>query len=127
MVLAVLVLTLVFAFFYTMFRNPILSTLSEAAGLTSFFANLIVVLYAFPAFTRTRDRAFLCIALAALMFGYGSLFTLLLGVRPPATAWHVGHIETQWYYATRYTTAIVGLVLYAYGIVGLIRRTSPRV
>jgi hypothetical protein len=91
-VLGVLVLTLVFAFFQTMFRNPGLSTLRQAEGLTSFFANVVVVFYAFPAFIRTKDRALLCVAFAALSFAYGALFTLLLGVRPPATAWHVAHV-----------------------------------
>ena len=126
-VLGVLVLTLVFAFFYTVFRTPVLSTLHQAESLTSFFANLVVVFYAFPAFIRTKDRALLCVTLAALIFAYGTLFTLLLGVRPPATAWHVAHVEAQWYYATRYITAIVGLVLYAYGVVSLIRRGRPKV
>lgn len=126
-VLAVLVLTLVFAFFYSMYRAPVVTTLYEAEALTSFFANLFVVFYAFPAFRRTKNRAVLCIAFAALMFAYGALFTLLLGIRPPATAWHVGGVEVRWYYATRYTTSIIGLVLYAYGLISLLRLKSTTV
>lgn len=30
-----------------------------------------------------------------------------------------------WYYASRYVTDLVGLVLYAYGIVSLARRAKP--
>jgi hypothetical protein len=121
LVLGVLVVTLVFSFFYSMFHAPVLSTLYHAEGLTSFFVNLVVVFYAFPAFKRTKNRALLCIGFAALSFAYRALFNLLLGVRPPATAWHVAHMEAQWYYATQYTATIVGLVLYAYGVVSLIR------
>ena len=121
-VLGVLVLTLVFTFFYTVFHAPLLGTLRDAESLTAFFANLVVVFYAFPAFIRTKDHALLCVSLAALSFAYGALFTLLLSVRPPATAWHVAHVEGLWYYAARSATGIVGLVLYAYGVVSLVRR-----
>jgi len=122
--LAVLILTLLFSFFYAVFRAPVVSTLQQAAALTSFFGNLVVAFYAFPAFRLKKDRGVLCIAIAALMFAYAALFSVLLGVRPPATAWHVGRIEAQWFYATYYTTGIVGLVLYAYGICSVIKRSS---
>lgn len=118
----VLLLILVFGFFYTVFHAPVLSTLYQAEVLVGLFANVVVACYAFPAFRRTKDRALLCIAFAALSFAYGALFTMLLGARPPSIGRHIAHIELQWYFATRYATAIIGVVLYAYGVVSLIRR-----
>jgi hypothetical protein len=123
-VLILLMLPLVIGFFYTAVRSPSLGTLRDAEWLSTLLANLVVMFYAFPAYTRTKDRAFLCLAFAALSFAYGVLFTVLLGFGPPANEWRVPHRQAQWYYATRHLTVIVGLVLYAYGIVSLARRVG---
>ena len=123
--IAALVFLLVGNFIYTAFHSSLLGTLRDAARLTTFLSNLLVVFYAFPAFLRTKDRAFLCIAIAALSFGYSALFSILLGVGPPATARHTSHSEAEWYYAARYITDLAGLVLYAYGILSLARRAKP--
>jgi hypothetical protein len=124
--IAALVLLLVGTFIYTAFYSSLLGTLRDAGRLATFLCNLFVVFYAFPAFLRTKDRAFLCIAIAALSFGYSALFSILLGVGPPATARHTSHSEAEWYYAARYITDLAGLVLYAYGIISLARRAKPK-
>lgn len=123
-VLILLMLPFVIGFFYTAFRSPSFGTLRDAEWLSALLANLVVTFYAFPAFTRTKDRAFLCLAFAALSFAYGALFTLLLGVGPPANEWRVPHRQAQWYYASRHITGIVGLFLYAYGVISLARRVG---
>jgi hypothetical protein len=121
-VVAGLILLLFGTFIASVFRSPLLSTLRGIEWFASLFANLVVVFYSFPAFTRTKDRAFLCIAFAALSFAYGALFTMLFAISGPATRWRVSHLQVQWYYVTRYVTWIIGLVLYAYGVVSLARR-----
>jgi hypothetical protein len=127
LLLAAILLLLVGAFVYSAFYASLLSTLRDGARLATFLGNLLVVFYAFPAFIRTKDRAFLCIAAAALAFGYGGLFSILFTIGPPATtAWHMSHSEAHWYYVARYTIDIVGLVLYTYGIVSLSRRAKPK-
>lgn len=123
-VVAGLILLLFASFIAGAFHSPLLTTLRGMEWFTMFFVNLVVVFYSFPAFARTKDRAFLCIAFAALSFAYGALFTLLLGVRAPATAWHISRLQARWYYAIRYITGIVGLVLYGYGIISLARRAK---
>ena len=120
--IAALVLLVFGAFVASAFRSPLLSTLRGIEWFTSLFANLVVAFYSFPAFRRTKDGAFLCIAFAALSFAYGALFTMLFAVGGAGTRWHVSHSQTQLYYATRYITWIIGLVLYACGIVSLARR-----
>jgi hypothetical protein len=127
LLLAAFVLLLVGTFVYSAFHSSLLGTLRDAARLATFLGNLLVVFYAFPAFIRTKDRAFLCIAAAALIFGYGGLFSILFSIGPPATtAWHMSHSEAHWYYVARYAIDIVGLVLYSYGIVSLARRAKPK-
>jgi hypothetical protein len=123
-VTAGLILLLFAGFIATAFHSPLLSTLRGIEWFTMLLANLVVVSYSFPAFTRTKDRAFLCIAFAALIFAYGALFTLLLGSGASATRWRVSHLQAHWYYTTRYVTGIIGFVLYAYGIASLARRTK---
>jgi hypothetical protein len=121
---AALVLLLFGAFVASAFRSPLLSTLRGVEWFASLFANLVVVFFSFPAFRRTKDRAFLCIAFAALSFAYGALFTMLFALGGPATRWRVSQSQAQWYYLTRYITWTIGLVLYACGIVSLARRAT---
>jgi len=116
-----LLLLLVVAFVYTLFRYPSLGRLRDAEELVALFANLAVAFYAFPAFTRTKNRAFLALACAALSFAYTMLFTILLSGSPAATAGHTSRTQIQWYTATWHVTEIVGLILYAYAGVSLAR------
>ena len=123
---AVIVLTLilggVFDLLYNVYRESLIKTLNRATELVTFFANVAVLFFAFPAFTRTKDHRFLSIALAALLFAYGTLFGLVLSAKQLTTgAKHISHVETTWYYTTQYSTHIVGLILYAYGVIALIR------
>lgn len=109
------------------FQSSLLVTLQEASRLFDFLANLVVVLYAFPAFIRTKNRAFLCLAAAALGFGYGALFSILVSIGPPATtAWRMSLSEARWYYIVRHTVSLIGLVLYAYGIISLARHAKTK-
>ena len=118
------VLLLFVTFIASAFHSPLLSTLRGLEWFTTLFANLMIALCCFPAFTRTKNRAFLFIGFAALSFAYGALFSLLLGTGAPAARWRISHLQAQWYYATRYATGIIGLVLYAYGIASLARRAQ---
>jgi hypothetical protein len=124
-IVGTLILGLVFDVLHAMYRESLLSVLNRTTGLVTFFANVAVLFYAFPAFTRTKDRCLLSIALAALMFAYVALFGLLLSVTSLTPASHISHLEATWYSATRYSTAIIALILYAYGVIGLIRRGHP--
>ena len=63
--IGLLLLTMVVAFIMTVYQAPHLSRLRDANVLVQLFANLVVAFYAFPAFTRTKRRAFLLIALVA--------------------------------------------------------------
>jgi hypothetical protein len=123
-IVGTLVLGLAFDALYTMYRESLIGVLNRATGLTKFFANVAVLFYAFPAFARTKDRCFLSIALAALMLAYDTLFGLILSVQPLGTR-HISHVQQTWYYATTYVTTIIGLILYAYGVIALIRRGHP--
>jgi hypothetical protein len=123
-VMALLLFSLVVAFVSVLFRYPSLGRLRDAEELIALFANLAVVFYAFPAFTRTKKRAFLAMAFAGLSFAYTALFTLLLSAGPPATATHDSRAQIQWYYATWHVVEIVGLILYAYAGVSLARSAA---
>ena len=73
------------------------------------------------------DRAFLCLATAALAFGYLAFISIFFSVGPPATTdWRMSHTEAHWYYIARYAVDLIGLALYAYGIVSLARRAQPK-
>jgi hypothetical protein len=126
-ILAAVVLLLVAAFVLTAFHASALTTLDAAVHLIALFANSAISFYAFAAFRVTKNRAFLSIAFAALTFGYSALFSLLLGVRPPATAWHMTRSGVWWYYATRYVADLIGLTLYAYGVISLARCATRKV
>ena len=118
------VLLLFGTFVASAFHSPLVSTLRGLEWFATLFANLVVAFCCFPAFTRTKNRAFLFISFAALSFAYGALFSLLLGAGAPAARWRISHLQAQWYYATRYATGIIGLILYAYGIASLARRAQ---
>jgi hypothetical protein len=122
-VVSTLILGLVFDGLYTMYRESVISALNLATGFATLFANVVVLFYAFPAFMRTRDRYVLSIALAALVFAYGALFGLLYSVKPLSGARHMSHLEVTWLFATRYSTHIIGLILYAYGVIAIVRRS----
>jgi hypothetical protein len=72
---------------------------------------------------RTKKRAFLAIAFAALSFAYGALFTILVG-RSVAATFHISVAQAQWYYAAQYAVGIVGLILYCYGITSLAKNAT---
>jgi hypothetical protein len=115
--IALLLLLVVVAFVMTVYQAPRLSRFRDADLLVQLFANLVVACYAFPAFKRTRKRAFLALGFAALIFAYGALFPVLaLAALSPGS-----RSQIQWYYAAIHASAIVGLVLYAYGAVSLAR------
>ena len=122
MVVGTLILGLVFDVLHAMYRESLIHALNLATGLVTFFANAAVLLYAFPAFTRTKDRSLLIIAIAALVLAYGALWGLLFSVKPMTTATRIGHMEATWLFATRYSTTMIGLILYAYGVIKLVRR-----
>jgi hypothetical protein len=115
--IALLLLTVVFAFVMTIYQFPRVGRFREAELLAQLFANLVVACYAFPAFKRTRKREFLALGFAALIFAYGALFPVVaLAALSPGS-----RSQIQWYYAAIHASTIVGLVLYAYGAVSLAR------
>ena len=118
-----LLLLVIAAFVYAVFRSPTLGRLRDADQLVALFANLVVVFFAFPAFSRTKKRPFLALAFAALAFAYGGLFTLLLGGAPSSGSPYPSRSQLQWYYASRHVVNILGMLLYAYGIISLARHT----
>ena len=92
-------LLLVGALVFGAFHSSLLTWLRDAIRFAQFFANLLIVFFAFPAFLRTRDRAFLCLSAAALCFGYTGLFSILFGIGPPTTGpHHMSGVEAHWYY-----------------------------
>jgi hypothetical protein len=123
---AIIVLLLLGAFVITAVNSSVITTLRAGMGLATLFANVAVSLYCLVAFRATKKRPFLSIAFAALSFANSALFSLLLGVRPPATAWHVTRPGIAWYYATYYVANLVGLVLYAWGVIELARAATRR-
>ncbi len=118
--IGLLLLLIVVAFIMTVYQAPRLSRLRDADVLVQLFANLVVAFYAFPAFTRTKRRAFVALGFAALMFAYAAIFTVLASAALSQTS----RSQAQWYYATIHASGIVGLLLYAYGAVSLARSAS---
>jgi hypothetical protein len=118
--IGLLLLTMVVAFIMTVYQAPHLGRLRDANVLVQIFANLVVAFYAFPAFTRTKRRAFLALGFAALIFAYAAIFNVLASVALAQTS----RSQAQWYYATIHASNIVALLLYAYGIVSLARSTK---
>jgi hypothetical protein len=115
--IALLLLLVVVAFGMTVYQSPHLSRFRDADVLVQLFANLVVAFYAFPAFKRTKKRAFLALGFAALIFAYAALFPVLaLASLAPGS-----RSQMQWYYAAIHASGIVGLFLYAYGAVSLAR------
>ena len=116
-VIALLLLTVVVAFVMTVYQFPRLARLREAELLAQLFANLVVACYAFSAFKRTKNREFLALGFAALIFAYGALFPVVA-----SAAFSPGsRSRMEWYYAALHCSTIVGLLLYAHGIVVLAR------
>jgi len=72
--IGLLLLLIVVAFIMTVYQAPRLSRLRDADVLVQLFANLVVAFYAFPAFTRTKRRAFVALGFAALIFAYARDF-----------------------------------------------------
>ena len=124
-VLAILLLLLFISFVASIFHSSLYDVVSGAERWADIIANLVVMFVAFPAFRITKDRAFLLLAIGALCFAYGTLFSLLLGVKPPAiTPRKWSHIEVQLYYGSRCAIDIIGLVCYAWGITLFARRAT---
>ena len=118
--IGLLLLTMVVAFIMTVYQAPHLSRLRDANVLVQLFANLVVAFYAFPAFTRTKRRAFLALGFAALIFAYAAIFIVLAS----ASLTQASRSQAQSYYAAIYVSNIIALLLYAYGIVSLARSTK---
>ena len=118
----VLIVLLIILIVNAAFHSSLFNTLRNTERLATFLANVLVAFYAFPAFRRTKDRGFLLIGFAALMFSYGALFSLLFGMGPPAGAMRpIGHSEAQWYYSTLYLADLTGFVSYACGVLVIAR------
>jgi hypothetical protein len=115
--IGLLLLLIVIAFVMTAYQAPRLSRLRDANVLVQLVANLVVAFYAFPAFTRTKRRAFIALGFAALILAYAAIFTVLAS----ATLSQTSRSQAQWYYAAIHASGIVGLLLYAYGAVSLAR------
>jgi hypothetical protein len=98
----------------------LLVSLYAAERWAVFAANLVVIFYTFPAFMRTRNRGFLYLGFAAIIFMYGVLFTLLFPMR--GTHWSLA--QREFYYGSKYIVYIAGLGLYARGI-RLVARADP--
>ena len=118
--IGLLLLTMVIAFIMTVYQAPHLSRLRDAGVLVQLFANLVVAFYAFPAFTRTKKRAFLALGFAALIFAYAVIFIVLAAAALTQTS----RSQAQSYYAAIYVSDIIALLLYTYGIVSLARSTK---
>ena len=118
--IGLLLLTMVIAFIMTVYQAPHLSRLRDAGVLVQLFANLVVAFYAFPAFTRTKKRAFLALGFAALIFAYAAIFIVLAAAALTQTS----RSQAQSYYAAIYVSDIIALLLYTYGIVSLARSTK---
>ena len=120
--IGLLLVSMIIAFIMTVYQAPRLSRLRDAEVLVQLFANLVVAFYAFPAFTRTKRRAFVALGFAALIFAYGAIFSVLV----PAALSQTSRSQAQWYYAAVRASGIVGLLLYAWGAVSLARSaTAP--
>jgi hypothetical protein len=121
-VVAVLGALIAISFALSLAHMSLLVTLYASERWAAFAANLIVIFYTFPAFMRTRNRGFLYLAFAGIIFMYGILFTLLFPMR--GTHWSLAQREL--YYGSKYIVYIVGLGLYARGVMLLAGTKAPR-
>ena len=117
-VIAVALLLMVAMLFYAIFRWPTLARFRDAEELMTLLANLAVTCCAFPAYLRTKRRAFLAVGFAALIFAYGTIFSMILTSHSTAR-WRTTHSQAQWYFASRHITNIIALLLYSYGFISL--------
>ena len=125
-VVGALILLLFISFIASLVHSPLNTIFSAADGWAALIANLVVVFTAFPIFRLTKDRAFLFLAVGALAFAYGALWSLLLGIQPPVVApmrWSQGGV--QLYYSMRHVVDIIGVTSYAYGVILLARHRRP--
>jgi len=126
-VVGALLLLLFISSVATMFHSSLYSVLSAADRWATLIANLVVVFVTFPAFRVTKDRAFLFLAIGALSFAYGTLFALLVGIKPPVVSpmkW--SHTDVQLYYVMRCAVDVVGLTSYVWGVALVTRRARLR-
>ena len=123
LVLAALILLLFISYVMFWFQKPGLGIIGSVERWAYFIANVVVACYCFPAFRASRQRAFLYLAFAALSFAYGTLFTLLFGPRLPPG---LSRGQVLFYYGGKHFVEIVGLLLYAAGVVSLARNAQRR-
>ena len=123
LVVGALILLLFISYAVTWFQKPSLKIVGSIERWLYFAANLVVACYCFPAFRASRQRAFLYLAFAALSFAYGTLFTLLFGPRLPPG---LSRGQVLFYYGGKHFVEIVGLLLYAAGVVSLARNAQRR-
>jgi hypothetical protein len=123
LVVGALIVLLFITYVTFWFQKPSLRIVGSVERWAYFIANLVVTCYCFPAFRASRQRAFLYLAFAALSFAYGALFTLLFGPRLPPES---SRSQLLLYYGARHFVEIVGLVLYAAGVVLLARDAQRR-
>lgn len=126
-VLSVLVLLLFVSFVASLGHSSLYNALSALDRWASLIGNLVVVFVTFPVFRRTKDRAFLFLAVGALCFAYSVLWSLLFGIQPPVVApvkWT--YTSVQIYYVMRYAVHIIGLASYTWGVTLLARRSRLR-
>jgi hypothetical protein len=122
-----LLLLLFVSFIASLVHSPLYTIFSAADRWATLVANLVVVFATFPMFRLTKDRAFLFLAVGALSFAYGALWSLLVGMKPPVVApmkWSQAGV--QLYYAMRHVVDIIGLASYTSGVVLVARHWRPR-
>ena len=115
--LGLLALISVTQLLFSAFHDRLSLTLYFAEWWAIIWANLAVVCFATPAFSRSRDRSWLYVACAASIFvGANVVDMVSMLMRRDAPAY--------WVYVIVPIGDIVGMLLYASGLVSLARRTK---
>jgi hypothetical protein len=123
---AALLLTLFISFILGLVHSSLNNALRATELWVGLIANLVIVFVTFPKFQRTKDRAFLFLAIGALSFAYVTIWSLLLGIKTPFVAITWTRTSAELYSAMRFVVEVTGLISYMWGVVLIARRPSVR-
>ena len=81
--------------------------------------NLAVAAYAFPAYRRHREKAFLLLGISGLLGVFTTVFDYTVGIRP------MSQEDYYWWWCSRQAVGIQDSIGYGIAVVLLIRRIDP--
>jgi hypothetical protein len=129
-VAAIIVAALLLSLFISFIAAIVHSSLNDVFRATEIWvaliASLVIVFVAFPKFQRSKDRAFLFLAIGALSFAYTATWSLLVSIKTPFVAIKWTRTSAEVYSVMRYVVHVAGYISYAWGVILIARRPGLR-